>query len=159
MNWKPATGKPMRVFGHALALAMVSAGALGMAVAPAQADDEVHSVGASLFGENEVDHEGAGKDAGGDFTGEIDMGKGTLCYYLEFYGLDEVTAAHIHKGDEGKNGPPVVVLQTEGADTDEVCLEVEPELLGDIMKNEGRYYVNVHTAAYPAGAIRGQLGS
>ncbi|KEO87513.1 hypothetical protein EH30_07765 [Erythrobacter sp. JL475] len=130
-----------------------------MAVAPAQADDEVHSLGASLFGENEVDHEGAGEDAGGDFTGEIDMSRGTLCYYLEVYGLDEVTAAHIHKGKDGENGPPVVVLEFEGADRDEVCLEVEAELLADMARHEERYYVNVHTAAYPAGAIRGQLGS
>lgn len=130
-----------------------------MAVAPAQADDEVHSLGASLFGEYEVDHEGAGTDAGGDFTGEIDMARGTLCYYLEVYGLDEVTAAHIHKGKDGENGPPVVVLEFDGADRDEVCLEVEAELLADIARHEERYYVNVHTAAYPAGAIRGQLGS
>lgn len=155
MNWKTAIGKPMNAFG----LVLVGVGALGMAVAPAQADDEVHSLGASLFGENEVGHEGAGKDAGGDFTGEIDMGHGTLCYYLEVYGLDEVTAAHIHKGKDGENGPPVVVLEFEGADRDEVCLEVEAELLADMARHEERYYVNVHTAAYPAGAIRGQLGS
>ncbi|WP_338302837.1 CHRD domain-containing protein [Erythrobacter sp. Dej080120_24] len=155
MNWKTAIGKPMNAFG----LVLVGVGALGMAVAPAQADDEVHSLGASLFGEYEVDHEGAGKDAGGDFTGEIDMGRGTLCYYLEVYGLDEVTAAHIHKGKDGENGPPVVVLEFEGADRDEVCLEVEAELLADMARHEERYYVNVHTAAYPAGAIRGQLGS
>lgn len=138
---------------------LVGVGAFGMAVAPAQADEEVHSLGASLFGENEIGHEGAGEDAGGDFTGEIDTGRGTLCYYLEVYGLDEVTAAHIHKGKEGENGPPVVVLEFESADRDEVCLEVEAELLADMARHEERYYVNVHTAAYPAGAIRGQLGS
>ncbi|MBS1786273.1 MAG: CHRD domain-containing protein [Acidobacteria bacterium] len=30
--------------------------------------------------------------------------------------------------------------------------------INDIMKNPGNYYVNVHTAEFPNGAIRGQLG-
>lgn len=129
----------------------------GLAAAPALADDHFHSLGAALFGQNEVGHDGAGKDAGGDFVGEIDMDAGTLCYYLETYGLEEVTAAHLHKGKAGENGAPVVVLEADAPD--EVCTEVEAELLSDIMQNEEGYYVNVHTAAIPAGAIRGQLGS
>ncbi len=126
---------------------------------PALADDHLHSLGASLFGEMEVGHEGAGDDAGGDFAGEINMEAGTLCYFLEVYGLEDVTAAHLHKGPAGENGPPVVVLEVMGDDGDEVCADVEAELLADIAANEDGYYVNVHTQAIPAGAVRGQLGT
>ena len=137
-----------------LALAGVVAGALATTAALAQ--DTVTMLGAQMYGEQEVGHEGAGEDAGGDFVAEIDSEAGTLCYFLDTYGLDDVTAAHVHKAPDGENGPPVVVLEV-GAD-DEVCAEVEAELLGDIAANPDQYYVNVHTAAIPAGAIRGQLG-
>ena len=136
-------------------LALACAAGLGGTAVLAQ--DTTKAVGASLFGENEVGHEGAGDDAGGDFSGEIDLEAGTLCYYLETYGLDTVTAAHVHKAKEGANGPPVVVLMAD--EDDETCAEVEADVLADIAAHEDRYYVNVHTEAYPAGAIRGQLGN
>ena len=142
-----------------LCMGLLLAGAIASAAPTAWAQDEYKSLGATLFGENEIGHEGAGDDAGGDFDGEIDMEQGTLCYYLEVYGLDEVTASHLYKGGKGVNGEPVLALEVLGEDGDEVCAQVEPELLRDIMRNEFNYYVNVHTAALPAGAIRGQLGS
>ncbi len=137
---------------------LFGAGLTAMATAPLLAQSEPHMLGASLFGANEVGHEGAGDEASGDFTGEIDMDAGTLCYFLDIEGLDDVAAAHVHKGKKGKNGPPVVVLQTENPEGEELCVEVESEVLADIAKNEDDYYVNVHTASIPAGAIRGQFG-
>lgn len=133
----------------------------GPVLADEQADmeGEPHMIGASLFGENEVDHEGAGEDASGGFSAEINLEAGTLCYFLEVDGLENVTAAHIHKGAKGKNGPPVVVLEVMEGDSDDVCVEVEAGVLNDIVENEDGYYVNVHTQSHPAGAIRGQLGS
>lgn len=139
------------------ALALV--GIAGLAVVPALAqDDPFFMVSATLYGMHEVGHEGAGEDASGDFTAEGNMEAGTLCYYLDISGLDDVTAAHVHKGKKGENGPPVVVLETENPGGDELCADVEQELLADIKRNEKDYYVNVHTSAHPAGAIRGQLG-
>ena len=63
----------------------------------------------------------------------------------------------VHKGGTASNGPPVVTLQL--ASDDEVCVDVEADLLRDIARNSRNYYVNVHTEAFPQGAVRGQLGS
>ena len=140
--------------GWSLAL-LGGAGAVMVGAAPVLAAES--AIGASLFGENEVDHEGAGEDAGGDFAGYIDTRAGTLCYYLETYGLEDVTAAHLHEGAKDANGPPVVTLEANA--DDEVCVEVDKALLERIVEEEDAFYVNVHTEALPEGAIRGQLGS
>lgn len=144
---------------HLKGLGAVGALALaGLLAGGAAAQDSYEALGASLFGENEVGHEGAGEEASGDFEGLIDREQGTLCYYLEVSGLDTVTAAHIHKGGKASNGDPVVTLELTGEDGDEICVEVDAALLADMARNERSYYVNVHTEAFPAGAIRGQFG-
>ncbi len=139
----------------ALALA---GGALLAAGAVAAQGEDLAFVGTSMFGNQEVGHEGAGDDASGDFSAELDMKAGRMCYMLEVDGLDDFAAAHIHKAKAGENGPPVVTLELIGDDGEDVCVAVDAELLKDIAKNRANYYVNVHTAAFPQGAIRGQLG-
>ncbi len=37
------------------------------------------------------------------------------------------------------------------------CVPVEPALAADVGQNPSDYYVNVHNAAFPGGALRGQL--
>lgn len=142
------------------AISMIAAlGAGGLVVtSPALAQDNMAYIGTSLFGEQEVGHDGAGEDASGDFSAELDLAKGRMCYMLEVDGLDTFAAAHIHEGAVGKEGPPVVSLQLLGDDGNDVCVDVDAELLKTIARNGTRYYVNVHTEAYPQGAIRGQLG-
>lgn len=144
-----------------LAAGMAGALALAMMVTAGGAaaqDGEFTYVGASLFGEYEVGHTGAGEEASGDFSAELDLAKGRMCYLLEVDGLDTFAAAHIHEGAAGKNGPPVASLQLASDNGDDICVDVDVELLKKISKNPDRYYVNVHTAAFPEGAIRGQLG-
>lgn len=114
-------------------------------------------LGTSLFGENEVGHKGAGEEASGDFSAELDLANNRMCYLLEVLGLDDFTAAHIHEGGKGKNGPPVITLELAADDGEDVCVDVAPELIRKIARNPSRYYVNVHTSAFPAGAVRGQL--
>ena len=98
-----------------------------------------------------------------------------VAYSVNLTGFDDITAAHIHSGNEGENGPIVATL-SEGAEADGDSVELE--LNGDIttndlegpledseiadlvdLMNNGSAYVNVHTEIYPDGAIRGQVTS
>jgi hypothetical protein len=115
------------------------------------------NLAATLTGLQEVPGPG---DPDGTGTAEVDVdpAAGRLCWNLYVRQIDAATAAHIHHGAAGAAGPPVVTLTTPGADGhSEGCLPVD-EILGRRIAVQGyQFYVNVHTAAFPGGAVRGQL--
>ena len=84
--------------------------------------------------------------------------------------IDESIGAHIHLGYTGENGPILVALPYEnlfddddnfvGARLRDTSFFGIRETLYDTLVtalDEGRAYVNVHTANYPGGEVRGQL--
>ena len=93
----------------------------------------------------------------GNVTVVIDPPKGTVCYLMNVGGLANVTAAHVHAGGPGENGPPVVPMETPEDGTSGGCAPIAADLAAKILANPGGYYVNVHTRAVPTGQIRGQL--
>jgi CHRD domain len=101
----------------------------------------------------------AGDSVGtGTATVRFRFGQGQLCYQLAAKNLPAAVAAHIHKGDPGAAGPVVVPLQTpDAAGTSSGCATVARTLVAAILADPASYYVNVHTAEFPAGAVRGQL--
>lgn len=101
--------------------------------------------------------EGGDSDGSGTFTAEVDRETGQLCYELTASGIDEASAAHIHRGAEGESGPPVVGLDAPAGGSAQGCESVAADLLAEIVGNPGAFYVNVHNAEFRAGAIRGQL--
>ncbi len=95
-------------------------------------------------------------------TGEallrVNSGQGRICYRLTVANLSStVVAAHIHKAPAGVNGPIVVPLVPPVTGSSEACATVDRMLAKDIRNNSEAYYVNVHTTAFPGGAVRGQL--
>jgi hypothetical protein len=108
-----------------------------------------------LAGANEVP---AGAPTGsGVAVISIKASSGEVCW--TFSQLKNVTApkeAHIHRGLAGTSGNVVIALG--GAYKASGCVPGTPRpLLGLIGANPQRFYVNIHNAKYPGGAVRGQL--
>ena len=97
-------------------------------------------------------------DGTGTVTFTLNPGKGEVCYELTVDKIDEPNAAHIHSGVIDKAGPPVLTLKAPTTGSAKECAALERDKIMDIIKNPAMYYVNVHNAEFPSGAVRGQLG-
>ncbi len=127
--------------------------------------------GGTLFGgelraSNEPAGNGANSPAVGAYTITINPSNTVLTWDLNIGTLTNPTLAHIHKGPAGQNNPVVVPLVTSAsgfvgnrAHGVITSPNVDPVLLADIAANPSAYYVNVHTTAAPAGAMRGPLAA
>lgn len=105
---------------------------------------------------------GGAETAGGDpdglggFKADVDDETGDFCFTLWADNTTKPTMAHVHEGSAGNDGKPVATIEVTGKDSDD-CIAMEPELLKKIIAAPSAYYVNVHTADFPKGAVRGQL--
>ncbi len=98
-------------------------------------------------------------DGGGTARFRLNPGLGEVCYELEVDNIEAAAAAHIHVAPEGSPGPVVVTLSAPSDGASSGCATgVDRVLILDIIRNPQDYYVNVHNAEFPAGAVRGQLG-
>ena len=109
------------------------------------------SLHASLRGVSEVPK----GDPNGGGTAEVKINGTQVCWELTTARIGSPNAAHIHKGAPGKAGPVVVAF---GASyRHKGCTTAQAAVARAIQAHPSAYYVNVHNAAYPAGAVRGQL--
>jgi hypothetical protein len=97
-------------------------------------------------------------DGSGSAVLTFNPGQQQVCFELTASGIEPATAAHIHEAPAGVAGPVVVGLQPPTSGSSIGCVQADRDLIADIIKNPEEYYVNVHNAPFPAGAVRGQLG-
>ena len=107
----------------------------------------------SLSGAEEVP--AGDPDGSGSASIWLNHGQGTVCWEISFADIGTPIAAHIHAAPAGVNGAVVVPLSP----IEEGCTSADPDLIKAIIQDPELYYVNVHTAVFPGGAIRGQLSN
>jgi len=150
----------MRRRALAAAIAVILAAALTAFVAPgvAAAGDRATLLAASLTGGREVPGPG---DPDGSGRAFVRLDGDRACFLLQWSRISAPTASHIHVGRRGVAGP-VVVLFFQGQLPDTLdavagCAPADPAVVKAVAANPRDYYVNIHTADFPDGAIRGQL--
>ena len=130
----------------------------GLALAGCEtvADAVKQGMTASMTGAQEVPGPG---DTDGSGTAEITIVDATdnVCFDLNVRNIGPATAAHIHRGARGVAGPPVVTLEAPTDGGSEGCISAPGALADEIEANPAAFYVNVHNAEFPDGAVRGQL--
>lgn len=111
--------------------------------------------------------------AKGEATFQLGKNGAELNYKVTVSDVENVTAAHIHQGAKGKNGPPVALIDIKGkkegkfsgtlaegtVTTKELMGSLKGKTVKDLVKeiDSGNAYINVHTGKYPDGEIRGQI--
>jgi hypothetical protein len=132
-----------------LALTLVLTGA---------ATAKVHTLTATLTGAAERPGPGD-PDGSGTATIMLSPGTGEICWSWQVTGVDPIAAAHIHEAPVTDPGPVVVPTPPDPGDPDsgDGCATVDRHQIAEILSHPEDYYFNVHNAAFPAGALRGQL--
>ena len=132
-------------------LALLGAATLLTAVA---AHAETITFKASLSGGAEVPPKTT--DGKGTTTATLDTATKVLIYSEDYTGLTgPATAAHFHGPAEAGANAPVVVPFASAASPIQGTATLTDAQMADLMA--GKWYANVHTAANPAGEIRGQM--
>ena len=80
----------------------------------------------------------------------------TFCWTLSWQGIETATAAHVHRAPRHVAGSIVIPLSVASSPASG-CTTIAADLADGIRTDPKAYYVNVHNATFPGGAIRGQL--
>lgn len=135
-------------------LAMVSAGAM----APASAHTKDRKLFTVMTGAQEAPGPGD-TDGIGVIALKVNPAKGRVCYVMAVHNIAPATAAHVHRAAVGSPGPVVVPLDAPTSGFAANCATVAPALAQELVSTPEAFYVNVHNAPFPGGAIRGQLAA
>lgn len=124
---------------------------------PASADEGGRPFTTTLLGKNEVNAQGVPNQGDPQGMGtamvRINAGQGEVCWKITVTGIAPVFAAHIHVAPATAPGPIVVPLNPFSGG----CHSIDKDLALAIIRDPDAYYINVHNAPFPAGALRGQL--
>ena len=145
----------LSTFAIAVGLTLVTGGASAQG-------ESVDSTGATFLA---ATLSGANETAGGDPDGSghaVVRLRGTeVCFLLTWSNIAAPAASHIHIGAAGASGPvrvgffagalPANLTAAVG------CVTSDAAAVDAIKANPAGFYVNIHTAEHPSGAVRGQL--
>lgn len=100
-------------------------------------------------------------DGSGTASVTIDPATGQVCWNITVNNIAAATQSHIHTGAAGVSGGVLVPLDVDGfTGSTQGCVEGQDKAaLQSIIDNPAGFYVNVHTADYKPGAVRGQLAA
>jgi hypothetical protein len=99
----------------------------------------------------------------------LDVTTGEVCFDIKLDAVGTPNRGHIHFAPLGTNGGIVVpFFELAATPTDprhdelengriQDCVSADPATLALIVANPHLYYVNLHNARFPGGAVRGQL--
>ncbi len=93
-------------------------------------------------------------------TTTINTKSDEVCYSITTSGLKNIAMAHIHNGAKGANAGVVVTLNIKDFNPmtwRASYVKISASLAKAIVAHPASYYLNVHTTAFPAGAVRAQL--
>jgi hypothetical protein len=142
------------MFLAAAALALPASA--GGRAAPASSHKAATEVSAKLNGDREVP--GPGDPNGrGSVTVRLRAAAGKVCAHATWKRIGAPIAAHIHKGGPRVSGDVVVDLTGAVTGGSHCATGVSRRTINKIAMHPNRYYFNIHTGAFQAGAIRGQL--
>jgi uncharacterized membrane protein len=120
---------------------------------PAAATATDHTYTVSLRGTNEVPK---GSPTGsGTAKLSLEGSKGQVCWTFTLAGVPHPSVSHIHSAAAGVSGPVFIPLGAAYKPTG--CTSAPKAEIAAIIAAPAKYYVNVHNAKYPNGAIRAQL--
>ena len=142
----------MRITLPLAAIAAVSV----VAIAGAEAEDGGRRFTVLMTGAAERPGPGD-PDGAGTAVFRVNAGQRRICYTLAVQDIEPATAAHIHRAPATAPGPVVVPLDAPTDGNSENCATVTRELAQEIIRSPTSFYVNVHNAPFPAGAVRGNL--
>ncbi|MDT9699152.1 CHRD domain-containing protein [Streptomyces sp. P17] len=139
---------------------IVAAVAVAAAVVPtsASAHDGGVILATSLRGANEV----SVGDQDGVALQFVKVHGDQVSVAVKWRGADKPTALHIHQGAKGTNGGVKVdftelLAKSKGKTVTGTVKVTDPALLNSLKSDPGSFYVNLHTAEFPDGAVRGRL--
>ena len=138
----------------ALAVPALMGGALLLSAGVAVASPQPLTV--TLNGANEPAGGQAGSSGSAKVT--VDPDSGQVCVTV-ISSVKNGVAMHIHKAPTGVDGPVVVPFEAKNINAGRVCVAAGASTAKAIAADPAAYYLNIHTPAKPAGALRGQLAA
>ena len=137
----------------------VAAGAIALCGFTAAAAPDETALTATLAGASQVPGP-ADPDGSGSARISFADGAENVCFEITVRDIAPATMAHIHGGSAGEaGGPPVVMLEAPSTGEAKGCVAAPQPIVDAIRANPAAYFVNIHNAEFPGGAVRGQLGS